>query len=353
LIDIYNKEFIMPTPIDRSRSFAWNPGQTAYTGTEIVGNLSIGFPNSGFQSTGFVWWNGPDESQGYIIAKPNSSGNQPNPIGGSAFIGFSRSDERTDASFIEMAEVLLGDIFSNPKQAVDSLYANGYWTSYASPILSLDAVNYNESGDWYDDVGGRPFNLYGGFTWAPQVTPGIEGYFRFDSGRGGSYAQFNGGLGSMPQFSISIWHRWDGQNSGAESSLIEDLSEFGIQNYRIGIKTSTQLYGSYYNGSPQDTDKLPTLAGRRWYHIVLTCDLNQNLSIYLDSTLKSIVKTSGSQPTSSSAGISLMRSSGDDYWGGDLGKIEIYNRILKPFQIDELFQKDTARFPNPYIDLEI
>jgi hypothetical protein len=150
----------------------------------------------------------------------------------------------------------------------------------------------------------------------------------------------------MPQFSISIWHRWDGQNSG-DGSLIEEVLGGGIQNYRIGIKTDTQLFGGYSNGSSQDTDKLPTLAIGRWYHIALTCDLNQNLSIYLDGTLNNVVKTSGSQPSSSGEGIRLMRNSEDGYRGGSLGKIEIYNRILKPFQIVELFQKDTARFPNP------
>ena len=334
----------MPTLIDVSRPFAWNPGHTASVGTEIVGDLSIGTPNAGFNSPGFTWWNGPDESGGYIIAKPNSSGNQPNPVGGNAYLGFSRSDERTDASFIEMTEAFLGGSFANPKQAVDALYLNGYWTSYAAPVLSLDAVGYTGGTAWYDSVSGRLFILYGAFAWDPQVTPGIEGYFRFDTGRGGSYAQSLGGLGSMPQFSISIWHRWDGNYVGGGASIIEERLG-SVLNYRIGMKTTPQLFGSYYNGDPQETNRLPYLQVGRWYNIVLTCDLNQNLSIYLDSILKSVIKTTGSQPSSSEAGIRLMRSSDSDYWGGDIGKIEIYDRILKPFQVDELFQKDTARFP--------
>ncbi len=329
-----------------SRPFAWNPGHTAYAGTEIVGNLSIGFPNEGFDSTGLTWWNGPEENNGYIIAKPNSSGNQPNPIGGSAFIGFSRSDERTDESFIKLAEFLLGDIFGNPKDAVDALYENGYWMSYAAPILSLDAVNYNESGDWYDDVGGRPFTLYNSPEWSAQDTPGIGGYFRFGS-YNSQYAEYEGGLGSMPQFSISIWHRWDGNNFG-NGSLIEDLLEFDISNYRIAMKSSTELIGFYSNGvTPQGTNRLPNLITGKWYHIALTCDLNQNLSIYLNGILNNVVETSGSQPSSSGLGIRLMRSSSDDYWSGDIGKIEIYNRILPEIQISDLYNKDKYRFINP------
>ena len=43
----------MAGPIDVSRPFSWNPGHTASVGTEIVGNLSIGIPNAGFNSPGF------------------------------------------------------------------------------------------------------------------------------------------------------------------------------------------------------------------------------------------------------------------------------------------------------------
>ena len=51
----------MPT----SRPFAYNTGSTI-TGTEQLGSIAIGYPTSGFTSTGLRWWNGPDEDLGYV-----------------------------------------------------------------------------------------------------------------------------------------------------------------------------------------------------------------------------------------------------------------------------------------------
>jgi hypothetical protein len=114
------------------------------------------------------------------------------------------------------------------------------------------------------------------------------------------------------------------------------------------MKSSTELIGFYSNGvTPQGTNRLPNLITGKWYHIALTCDLNQNLSIYLNGILNNVVETSGSQPSSSGLGIRLMRSSSDDYWSGDIGKIEIYNRILPEIQISDLYNKDKYRFINP------
>ena len=59
-----------------ARPFSYNTG-SAITGTEQVGNIAIGWPTAGFESTGLEWWNGPDEELGYVICKPIPSGTQP------------------------------------------------------------------------------------------------------------------------------------------------------------------------------------------------------------------------------------------------------------------------------------
>jgi hypothetical protein len=55
--------------------FAYNTGGTI-PGTQQVGNLSVGVPTSGFTSSP-QYWNGPDESTGYVIAAPVSGNTQP------------------------------------------------------------------------------------------------------------------------------------------------------------------------------------------------------------------------------------------------------------------------------------
>ena len=47
--------------------FAYNTGSTI-SGTEQFGNIAVGLPTSGFESTGLKWWNGPDQELGYVIA---------------------------------------------------------------------------------------------------------------------------------------------------------------------------------------------------------------------------------------------------------------------------------------------
>jgi len=59
-----------------SRPFAYNTG-ALIAGTGQVGDIAIGWPTDGFESTGLEWWNGPDEELGYVICKPIPSDTQP------------------------------------------------------------------------------------------------------------------------------------------------------------------------------------------------------------------------------------------------------------------------------------
>ena len=60
-----------------TRPFSYNTG-SPISGTIQVGNLSVGYPTTGF--TGMEWWNGPDEDLGYVIAQPVSGDTQPTPL---------------------------------------------------------------------------------------------------------------------------------------------------------------------------------------------------------------------------------------------------------------------------------
>ena len=120
-----------------SRPFAYNLG-SLITGTEQVGNLAIGTPTNGFDSTGLQWWNGPNEDLGYVIAHQTPGGNQPNPLSIPAYLGFWRSNTKTDQSFINLANYVANSInspqnFTGGTQAKTWLNANGYWTSYPTP----------------------------------------------------------------------------------------------------------------------------------------------------------------------------------------------------------------------------
>jgi hypothetical protein len=112
-----------------ARPFAYNPG-SQIPGTEQIGNLSIGAPTSGFTNNP-QYWNGPDEDLGYVIAQSVSGNTQPTPLSGiTASVGFFRSEDLTEGSFIILSETISGQSFANGNDAVTWLNNNGYWTSF-------------------------------------------------------------------------------------------------------------------------------------------------------------------------------------------------------------------------------
>lgn len=113
-----------------TRPFAYTPG-TNIPGTNKVGDLSAGYPDSGFD--GLEWWNGPDEDLGYVIAKSIPGDTQPTPVSGvTASVAFSRSTVKTEASFIELVNDSFDQNFTTGIEAKEWLNTNGYWASYSS-----------------------------------------------------------------------------------------------------------------------------------------------------------------------------------------------------------------------------
>ena len=136
-----------------SRPFTYNPSPNpSINGTEQVGDLSIGIPISGI-TTSPQFWNGPDEELGYVVAHPSPSGFQPNPLFIPAYLGFWRTADLTDGSFIDLAQYIsienaTPQTFSSATQASTWLTTNGYWNSYATSftIQSIRVTNPNSFG---------------------------------------------------------------------------------------------------------------------------------------------------------------------------------------------------------------
>lgn len=124
-----------------ARPFAYNTGPVI-TGTEQVGNLAIGTPTNGFDSTGLKWWNGPDEELGYVIAH-QSPGGQAGADDTTGYLGFFRSSDLTEASFVDLANVIAAGATSwGPTGGTGAkawLNSNGYWTSW-SPKTPYDEL---------------------------------------------------------------------------------------------------------------------------------------------------------------------------------------------------------------------
>lgn len=123
-----------------SRPFAHNPGPPI-SGTLQVGNIAIGFTGStryDLDYGGVKWWEGPDESLGYVIAMPLTEQTEPTPISGVyEWFRFYQSTDLTDSTFLYTCNSLPTrnglTPFLSTNDAVNWLYTNGYWTSYSPP----------------------------------------------------------------------------------------------------------------------------------------------------------------------------------------------------------------------------
>jgi hypothetical protein len=327
----------MPT----TRPFSYNTG-SPISGTIQVGDLAIGYPTSGY--TGMEWWNGPDEDLGYVIAQSVPDDSQPTPVPGvTGSVGFFRTSGFNDSEFVDIANILLNENYNNPVEASSALTSNGYWNSYISPVLSLDAGNplsYPGTGTtWTDLIGGKAFNLING----PGYDPGDGGKFYFFA-PGGQYAECSTSLQSLPEFTTSVWHNWDGVNTSEFPCILTEVFVGGSINYVLGKPQGAVAQGGYFNGGFQLSPQFG-LTANTWYNIVTTCDSSQVVRVYVNNVLLSTTSTTGGQPSSSNAGIRLMRRwDFADHWGGYLSIVNIYDKALDQSQVTSYWNSTKSRF---------
>lgn len=229
--------------------FAYNPGSNI-PGTQKIGNISYGTPDSGFENSSLKWWNGPDEDLGYIIAKPDPNGLH---IGGDetvAYLGFRRSALKTEASFIELANDFTGQTFLTGDAAKTWLNSNGYWTSWG--IQS----NVSLSGAFAYTLVTLPYN--------PPAAGNI--IFPNFSGNGSGVAP-NQGLLNPNTFATNAvwWNKTDStytDRSSAFNALIgQNITLSFTQNGNTAIYTTNGLVlmGDHFNYSPNNPNFSMTL----------------------------------------------------------------------------------------------
>jgi hypothetical protein len=334
--------------------FAYNTGSTI-GGTTQVGSLAVGTTDQNYSGNlgGVPWWMGPDEELGYVIAHPVPSNTQPTQIPGTfASLGFDRTNDFLDSSFINLAEYVTRkystpQTFSSATEASIWLTNNGFWNSYITPVLYLDAGNplsYPGSGStWTDLIGGKTFNLING----PTYTSGNGGRIQFVPSSG-QYAQCSTSLPSLNTWSVGVWHYYTGQNTGTSPCIVTEIFTGGYINYIIGngSDTSPDLQTGFWAPGWILTNNGYTLAANNWYYIVGTYDGN-TLSLYVNNTL--VESTSGLvyTPQSSNSGIFLMSrwdNQPNELWGGYLSTVGIYDKSLTSTQISSIWNSEKSRY---------
>jgi len=211
-------------------------------------------------------------------------------------------------------------------------------------VLSLDAGNpssYPGSGTtWTDTVSNLPFTLYGGVTY----NSGDGGYLSFDPASN-QYAQ-SSSIAGLTTWTVETWHYYAGTNSGYSPCVLTEVFGGGGINYTLGaINNDTSgLCAGWFNGGSWDyTGTSYNLTPGNWYQIVGTFD-GTSVKLYVNNTL---VATGGFPGSAfgSGYGIRLMRRWDDnDYWGGNLAIVKIYDGALSQASISTNWNTNKSRF---------
>lgn len=339
-----------------ARPFAYNTG-SSIAGTEQLGTLAIGIPTSGFASTGLEWWNGPDEDLGYVIAQSVPGDTQPTPVSGvSASVGFFRTPDLTDQSFIDLAGVIAGPSgpFATATDAKLWLNNNGYWTSY-SPIVTDNLLIYLDSGDnsSYPGSGSTWFDLQGASNDAtlinsPTYSASFGGILSFDDAST-EYATIPN-IGNQTNWTVECWFRLATSLSGKVTSIVSNQYDLGSKlNFSVGTNNAPINYNlavGFFDGAWRSTTGFVP-STNTWYQVVGTYD-GTTIRQYVNGVASGGTLTYSGTPQSGGE-IRLMRrwdsaASSGNLADGDLAIVRIYSDALTSGEVLQNFNSDKSRF---------
>jgi hypothetical protein len=336
-----------------TRPFAYNTGSTI-SGTTQIGSLAVGTPSSGFTGNP-KWWNGPDEDLGYVICRPNTNGNQPNPDRLPAYIRFSRSKLKTDQSFIDLVNSVFKQKFTTTSQCTSYLTTNGYWTSYVSFVTSGLILNYDISNSSsYPGSGTKITDLQANSNAttfnSPTYTSSDGAYLTFDGSN--QYFTTDTALGSKLNpansskiISIFVWV-YPMDNGVIVSEIGQTTPNSGWHDSQIEMVSGTLRFSVWSNGTGfASTISTPL---NNWYYVGFTYD-GTNLRGYVNGSL---AVTSGTI-SRSTPGASLyyaiahadFTSLGDGNFSNmRFGGMQVYNTALSTNDVLDNYNATKSRF---------
>jgi hypothetical protein len=341
-----------------ARSFAYNSG-TGVTGTTQVGSLAVGDTSANY-GAGLTWWNGPDESLGYVIGHTSgarTAGNGAINVA-SPTVGFWRSPSLTDQSFLDTCNLLFNQGFVDGSTAKTWLNTNGYWTSYVSSsnIISqnlfakLDASNYS-SGTWTDETGNGNNATINGATWIS--TDG--GIFDLDGVNDNISIPHtsNLSLSTSAQRTIQVWVKFDTlPSSGQQIPVFGKLSNsYGFDGYWGGLYSNGGVVRCVTNGTSTQkiSDSVLTITANTWYLFTFISQITSTANttkVYINQT-QYITTAHGSDSYNESnplylgyigAGVS------STYLNGKIGACYFYTKGLTSDEITTNYNATKSRY---------
>jgi len=345
-----------------TRPFAYNPLQLSISGTTQFGDIAIGVGSLDYSLSpgGLEWWNGPDEDLGYVIAIPVPSDTQPTNIPGvSASIGFFRSGNLTDQSFIEITNYIANQTFTTTTQCTSYLTTNGYWTSwvYIPPIVTSGLIlNYDISNlSSYPGSGSTITDLTGSSNSTlfntPTYTSSGGGYLTFNGSN--QYFVTNTALGSKLNpvntstvISIFVWV-YPMDNGVIVQEIGQATPNTGWHDSQIEMVSGTLRFSVWQNQPSGFASSISTPLNN-WYYVGFSYD-GTNLRGYVNGV--SAVTSGTISRATPGANLYYAIAHADNTNLGDgtfsnmrFGGMHIYNTALSPSNVLSNFNSQKSRF---------
>jgi len=288
-----------------TRPFAYNTG-ASIPGTEQVGNLAVGDPTSGFDSTGLDWWMGPDEDLGYVIAH-ETPGGQPGANGNTAYLGFFRSIDLTEPSFISLSDIIGNQSFASGNDAKTWLNTNGYWTSWVNSgptlLAALNAsslASYPGTGNsWFDTTAYANDGMLEDGSGAITFSTTVGGEFDLNGGSGTriSFADNSDTqLSTTTTKAYSVWFKADavGFINFSKTLMCKQIGLGGSttsDGFFVGINSSNQLIARVTSDNSAINRNIAgigaTVSIGTWYMATLVVKVSSDpdtFKLYLNTT---------------------------------------------------------------------
>jgi len=253
--------------LTKFRTFAYNSG-TGVTGTTQVGYIAAGATADDY-GAGLTWWKGPDEDLGYVICHTSGArtAGQNEYVVPAPTIGFWRSEQKTDPSFLLMCNNIFNQGFTDAGTAISWLIDNGYWTSYVtlsgslvfngsnqslaiSPGATFGSNSFTVEGWFYNT---SDFNSRGILGVPVSGNTGALNLF-FDNNTTISSDKNGGGGGYSYTMSSAIstnaWHYfiYNSNSDGKTAVYIDGVRSTNTQIDTYNYTSATDTIGRYYSG---------------------------------------------------------------------------------------------------------
>jgi hypothetical protein len=206
--------------------------------------------------------------------------------------------------------------------------------------VNLDAAAYSGSGPWIDSVNQAEYALFNNPSYSSSIGGGSFGFVPASS----QYAYCSLTLPTFTNWTVEVWHYYDGTWAGNEPCIISQEFTSTI-NFALGSLQGNppSVKAGFFNGAWQ-IETAQTLTPGNWYQIVGICS-NTDVTLCINGVAVAGAPWSGNPPASSGAGTYLMhRWDSADLWGGRLGIVRIYDRDIGAAGVLQNFNADRGRF---------